>query len=350
MQEFKIYQFILCLIVFVMLTALFTVMLCHVVKNGIRIIKAGLDDDKIKTEYLKNKGKKPSAIGKIFDKFLLGFCCIALFMSFGISLSVSTACNGDKITGSLPKPNVVRSASMSYISDKHKFLKEGEVTDQLQMFDLVFISELPKEMDLKENDIVVYEFKGEYIIHRIVAIEEPNEKHPNERHFLLQGDANDIADRFPVLYSQMKGIYSGVRVPFVGSFILFMQSPAGWLCILLVVVAIIATPIIEKRIDKAKAERIKILNLNSENLLVGIKEQVISEVNAKMGNDVAPQTVKVNVYDIFRAKVSQVDGKFSYTDDSGIKINSNQPILVDKKTEILNAGDIVKVNATENEK
>ena len=106
-------------------------------------------------------------------------------------------------------------------------------------------------------DIVVYQQDDLMVIHRIVGIEEPNESHPNDRYFLCQGDAVGTPDRFPVKYSQIKGIYRNEKVPFVGSFVLFMQSPAGWLCILLVVFALIATPIAEKKIWAVEEERLK---------------------------------------------------------------------------------------------
>ena len=98
-----------------------------------------------------------------------------------------------------------------------------------------------------------------FVIHRIVGIEKPNEQHPNAWHFLLQGDAVETPDRFPVLYEQMQGIYEGERVPFVGSFVLFMQSPAGWLCILLVLFAMIATPIVEKKLISEINQRIAVM-------------------------------------------------------------------------------------------
>ena len=94
-----------------------------------------------------------------------------------------------------------------------------------------------------------------YVIHRIVGIEEPNKFHPNERHYVLQGDAVETPDRLVVKYSQMQGIYEGVRVPYVGSFLMFLQSPAGWLCVLLVIFAMVITPIVEKRIEKEKNNR-----------------------------------------------------------------------------------------------
>ena len=258
-MEFDIYQFILCAFVFVLLTALFTFLVVALVKYSLRLTNAGLNDESIKIEYEKTKDKKPSVIGKIFDKVLLVVCCVALFASFAMSISVSLSCNGNKVKAGLPAVNVVRSGSMSYVSPNHKYIKEGQVTNQLQRFDVVFITEVPKETDLKVNDIVVYEFRGDFIVHRIVAIEEPNEKHPNERYFLLQGDANDIPDRFPVKYEQIKGIYTGTRIPFIGSFVLFMQSPAGWLCILLVIFAMIATPIAEKKLDGARKARITLM-------------------------------------------------------------------------------------------
>jgi len=261
MEQFDIYQFILCLFVFLLLTAVFTFMVVLLVKLTLKTINGGLEDEKIKAEYLKAQAKKPNAIGKILDRVFLGVCCVALFAAFAMSLSVSFSCSGRKTTGVIPSLNVVQSGSMSYINEKHKFLQQGEVTDQLQKFDLVVIKEAPAEADLKVNDIVVYEWRGYFIIHRIVAIEEPNEKHPNERHFLLQGDANEVADSFPVRYEQIKGIYAGVRIPFIGSFVLFMKSPAGWLCVLLVVFAMIATPFAEKAIEKAKYARLVAMGL-----------------------------------------------------------------------------------------
>lgn len=120
---------------------------------------------------------------------------------------------------------------------------------------MILTYKLPDEFDLQLYDIVVYEIDDVLIVHRVVGIEEPNNKHPEERWFTLQGDAVENPDRFPVRYSQMKAIYKGERIAYVGSFVLFLQSPAGWLCILLIVVYTIATPIIEARINKAKRKR-----------------------------------------------------------------------------------------------
>ena len=80
----------------------------------------------------------------------------------------------------------------------------------------------------------------------------------------MQGDAVSSPDRFPVLYSQMRGIYKGEKIPFVGSFVLFMQSPAGWLCMLLVLIALISTPILEKKLQNSKKARYMLLSQKDE--------------------------------------------------------------------------------------
>lgn len=258
MSPNELYQFILCLITFVMLTSLFTALVVWIVRLKCKLIDSGVNDEKIKDEYIKSQAKKQSIIGKIFDKFVLVLCCTIFLVAFSFSLIVSA--NEGKVTTNMPSLNVVKSSSMSYINAKHKYLKEGQVGGQMQMFDLVLIGKLPKEKDLKVNDIVVYEVDGVMIIHRIVAIEEPNDKH-TVRHFLLHGDANQTADVFPVLYSQMKGIYTGTRVPLVGSFIMFMQSPSGYLCILLMIFAIVAVPVAENNIKKRTNARLMFMGL-----------------------------------------------------------------------------------------
>ena len=67
---------------------------------------------------------------------------------------------------------------------------------------------------------------------------------------------------------RIKGIYKNERIPFVGSFILFMQSPAGWLCIALVLVAVIATPILEKSIEKQTRERLVALGVIDDVIVI----------------------------------------------------------------------------------
>ncbi len=225
--------------------------LTEICKLTIKAIRHGIEDEAIIKEfsYLGEHKRK----GKRFDLFLSLFLCAIFCVAFIFSLSANS--NGASKYDNFPTMRVVRSASMSKKHEKNIYLKQNGLNDQIKTFDLVFTYKVPKEEDIKLYDIVVYKADGKLIIHRIVGIEEPNQSHPNERWFLCQGDANSASDRFPVKYGQLMGIYRGERVPFVGSFILFMQSPAGWLCLLLVVAMVVVAPIIEKRLKKERYER-----------------------------------------------------------------------------------------------
>ena len=271
-MNYESYTLFLCLLVYVGLVALFTVMVTMITKQSLKLMRAGVDDEKIKTEYLKNKDKKPSVILGVINLIIPIIACVIMIVLFVGSIVVGAL--SDNVVGDVPVMKVVSSASMSTKYEKNKYLFDNDLNDQLQVYDVIFAHKLPDEMDLKQYDIVVYEVDGNLLIHRIVNIEEPNEKHPNERYFLLQGDSVQYPDKFPVKYSQMKGIYRGERIPFLGSFVVFLQSTAGVLCMMLVVFASFAMPFIEKKFKKEKQSRLVAMGvINADGSEVVIVEQ-----------------------------------------------------------------------------
>ena len=263
MTDYEMYDFFLCLIVFVILTALSVVCLWIITRLSLRLIRGGLEDENILKEHeKKQKHKKRIKYGKLADMLFSGVVCL-LFVGMLIGALIiqgteNTCC------GKIPTYRVVLTGSMAEKNENNLYLWENGLNDHIQTFDLIRTEKLPGEMELELYDIVVYEVDGVLLVHRIVGIEEPNESHPDCRHFLLQGDAVESPDRFPVLYSQMRGIYRGDRTPFIGSFILFMQSPAGWLCVLLIVAATIATPILDGTLQKARSARLSLILGGSE--------------------------------------------------------------------------------------
>ena len=252
MTAYAIYVFTLCFIVFSLLTAMFTYLLTSITKMEMELIRFGHRDEEIKKQL--NKQKKENRALLWIGRIVSFLFCLIFVVTFSFALYIQA--NEDRPANGIPSIKVVKSESMAEKNKANKYLFEHDLNDQLQMFDIVFCRHLPDEDELELYDVVVYKQDDVYVIHRIVGIEEPNEKHPNERHFLLQGDAVDRPDKFPVLYKQMQGIYEGTRIPFVGSFVLFLQSPAGWLCVLLVIFSMIATPIVEKKIKEETDKRV----------------------------------------------------------------------------------------------
>lgn len=266
MTNFEIYSLILALIVFALLTALSVTCIVYIFKMQSRLIKVGAEDEKIIEYYEKKKTEKKATFVKVMN-YALTIIMVAFFVVI-FSGSIYINCTQNAYFDNVPTYRVVKTSSMSKKNEENKYLFDNKLDDQIQAFDLILTYRVPKEEELELYDIVVYETDDMLIVHRIVGIEEPNENHPNERWFLLQGDAVDAADRFPVTYGQIKGIYKGEKVPYIGSFILFMQSPAGWLCVLLVVGAVILAPIIEKKLEQAKQARYLLITASGEEIAV----------------------------------------------------------------------------------
>ena len=260
MGSYETYVFLLCLIVFLLLTGVSIFAISTIVKQLVKLIRLGGEDNALKIEYVEMlEGKRGTFVEKIVSYI---FCAIFLVFSVGV-LYINVTQNS--YSKDIPNLTVVKTKSMEEKNPKNEYLYLYNLDNQISAFDLIFVYEKPSQEDLKLYDIVVYEVDGVLLVHRIVQIEEPNQAHPNERWFLCQGDAVDAPDRFPVKYSQIRAIYRGERVPFVGSFVLFMQSPAGWLCIILIVGAIVATPIIEKKIQREKDARCYVLYIEHNN-------------------------------------------------------------------------------------
>ena len=266
MNGFELYVFFLCLIVFISLTSLFSFMIYYIARQRAIIITNGIEDESIKERLIKKLNKGQTKTGKVIEtiekivSITLCICLCVILIGTGIS-----SCRGDNEIKNIPAIKVIASTSMSERYENNKYLFENNITDQLQMFDVVLLHELPQEEDLKLYDVVVYEhISGALLIHRIVGIEEPNENHPTERHFLLQGDAVHYPDSFPVRYSQMRSIYYGERIPNIGSFVYFLQSPAGIMCLILLVVALILMPIADHYLLKKEYERAKRFVANGE--------------------------------------------------------------------------------------
>lgn len=258
MTGYEIYIFVLCLVVFVALTAFFAALIACIAKMNIKLIRGGFADGEIRKQ--REKSAKKTAVFRTLEILLSAALFVAAIAVFFFSLQV-------KINEKKPVERnvikVVKSGSMAEKDGFNKYLTENNLNDQIQMFDLIVVSPLPKESDLKLYDIVVYEADGQMIVHRIVDIKEADETHP-QRRFVLQGDANRYSDKFPVLYSQMKGIYGGKKVPYIGSFVVFMDSPAGWLCVLLVVAVCIAYPFLEKKLKKEADLRFAAMQAQSQ--------------------------------------------------------------------------------------
>ncbi len=252
MTGFEVYSFIVCLIVFLLFGGVFTFWMQYYIKAETRMIEGGLNDALLKIEY--EKVKRRSRFSIVFERVVSGILCVAACLVLLGSIAMNII--SEVRPGGSLSVKVVQSQSMATAHMQNKYLEKNNLTDQFELYDMIVLHAMPREEELKLYDIVMYEIDDTYVIHRIVGIEEPNEKHPDGRCFVLQGDAVPYPDAKIVTYDQMKGIYRGETVPYVGSFVMFFKSPAGWLCIALIAFVIFLTPRLERKMWEMKMKQL----------------------------------------------------------------------------------------------
>ena len=156
MSDFQIYALILCLIVFTVLTAVAVFVIVYLLKLTVKLIRHGVEDEKITTEYLnslKQEGKFAKTLSIIDRVFSVVMCVIIL------GIFVFSSCVNVKKTDVTKgfTLQIVQSGSMSEKYERNTYLFENNLNDQLQTFDIIITHKLPAEEDLQLYDIVVYE-------------------------------------------------------------------------------------------------------------------------------------------------------------------------------------------------
>ncbi len=110
-------------------------------------------------------------------------------------------------------PFVVKSGSMSGTREGH-----------IEVGDLIFVGKANPE-ELKTGDVIAF-MEGKIIVtHRIIEVLTDS---GGSLMFQTQGDANPSPDVEPVPQEKLVGIYKN-RIPKVGDFALFLQTPLGML-------------------------------------------------------------------------------------------------------------------------
>ena len=261
MTGYERYSFILCLAVCLMLTAFSVTVLVIFMRQHLRLIRLGDEDEQIlrKREYREThatKIKVERTLGSVLSIAL----CVLFLLAFLFSF-YATDRNAPFI-GAHSRPMVVNSPSMAKKHKENAYLFNNDLNDQFNTYDLIMLDPMPKESEIELYDIVAYEIDGIIVLHRVVRIDEPNGEH-SERFFLTQGDAVSRPDAALVRYEQMRGIYNGTHVPYLGSVIHFIKSPAGWLCLLAMLMYVLATPILEGILRHAEEKRLEVLRVEA---------------------------------------------------------------------------------------
>ena len=110
-----------------------------------------------------------------------------------------------------------------------------------------------EEKDLEVNDIITFKQKNKIISHRILNIENKN----NKKIFHTKGDNNELPDDFDI---EEKDIYGKMlfKIPKIGGFIEYIQNEKGLIkSIVIIVIIFILFNMNENKKNKRKITRKK---------------------------------------------------------------------------------------------
>lgn len=98
----------------------------------------------------------------------------------------------------------------------------GSMSPEFEAGDMILIRQVDPNT-LQENDVICYLEREAAVTHRIMEIIELD----GSTYFITQGDANNTEDSLPVTPQQVQGKYTGLHIPKLGDFAIFLQSTLG---------------------------------------------------------------------------------------------------------------------------
>ncbi|MBQ7408521.1 MAG: signal peptidase I [Clostridia bacterium] len=148
---------------------------------------------------------------------------------------------------------VVASGSMSERHKANTYLDTYQLNNQFNTYDVIVLEEV-QEGEIKQYDVIAYvNNEGVNIIHRVVGF-------TGEGKFITRGDSNNQDDSYNSTYADVLGRYTGVRIPYVGMFVMFLQSYAGLVTIAAIIYCLIMIDRVTDRIHLAQERRLEMLS------------------------------------------------------------------------------------------
>lgn len=260
--------FIIVLITFILLLAVFTIFIIKYKKDTLITINNGDSDIAIFYGYLKkrNQNKVVRLSKKVFKIaadiiFAAVFLIVIIFFIF----------NYFNITPY--KIMVVATNSMAFKNEENRYLEN--INNQFNANDIVIVKKVNNINELKLYDVISYINEDNVnIIHRIIEIDNDS--------IITRGDSNNISDK-PIKFSQVVGVYTNFKIPKLGLIVFFLESYFGVLCIISIYYLLIVCSIIFSKINKEEKERleflIKLVKNRTKFILIGKDGKIIVDSN-----------------------------------------------------------------------
>lgn len=239
-------------VIFTVLYSTYTNSLVKEYKNGKRDIE--LIDEEIydNLAHIKHRKKVIRTIKSI------GFYGLMIIIAPFFIMALISKFNNDVTMFANKGIIVVATGSMSEIHEDNQYVIDNNLENQFDAYEIIVLEKVTSDGQLAIYDVISYvDDSGRNIIHRIVG---KNTRADGTIEYITRGDANNSDDRFRPTINDIVGKYNGSHIPFVGSFVLFMQSSIGIITIVSLFYCLVMMEAFSSKIEKAQKSRIEILS------------------------------------------------------------------------------------------
>lgn len=255
MQILSIIPTIVTFIGVVSFAVLFTILYKTYATSQIEEIKSGKRDIEIIDEVIHNRQEKVIKRKKIVKicKTVFYYLALAIVVPVFIFSLYSKIMNNVLMIGGKTLM-VVASPSMSVVHEINKYVKNNNLTDQFDQYDIIYLEKIKSPNELNKYDVICFKNdEGINIIHRIRDIKTLN----GQVRYITRGDANNEDDPYSPVFEDIVGRYTAKKINGIGIFIIFLQSAAGIITIVSLVYCLVMIDRNAEKINKVQKERAK---------------------------------------------------------------------------------------------
>ena len=231
-------------------SAIFTILYRNYTAASIKEVATGKTDIDLIDEYIYNSQKniesRREIIGKV--KSIAFYTLLALLVPVFIFAMISKFNNSVVMFGG-KSLMVVASGSMSERNQANTYLDSEGLYNQFDTYDIIILKQVKSDREINKYDVIAFvNDKGTNVIHRIKGF--------NGDKYVTRGDSNNADDKYNPSFDDVIGVYTGRKIPLVGIFVLFFQSPSGIVTIGALIFCLVMMDKQNKRIKDMQAERL----------------------------------------------------------------------------------------------
>ena len=255
MNSFELIALLVTAVGVASFSAIFTILYRSYANSAVAEYQAGKCDVELIDETILTNIKNSKPLRRVFKrvKQIIFWVLLAILVPFLLISVYSKVANGVAMINGHGMI-AVASGSMSEKNSANPYL--ANIDNQFNTYDMIMIDKVEKTSDLALYDVIAYvNDEGVNIIHRIVGYQQTS----SGLRFITRGDSNNVDDEYKPSMDDVLGEYNGTRIPYVGVFLMFLQSYSGIVTVAAIIYCLIMIESVGNKIYDAREDRLLFL-------------------------------------------------------------------------------------------